>query len=96
MIGCEPHGAQRTVYEERAQQYVERVDDGTVTFVDRDRFLVRQESHTGFMHLYLYSLRRGILEQVNKGTREVTQLVGNDRGLMRILFNETSQLRRNM
>ncbi len=28
MIVCEPHGAQRTVYEERAQQYVERVDDG--------------------------------------------------------------------
>ena len=28
VIVCEPHGAQRTVYEERAQQYVERVDVG--------------------------------------------------------------------
>ena len=43
MVLCEPHGAQRVIYEERAQQYVERVDDGTVTFVDNDRFLVRQE-----------------------------------------------------
>lgn len=78
MIVCEPHGAQRTVYEERARQYVERVDDKTVTFVDKDRFLVRQESHTGFMHLYLYSLRRGILGQVTKGDWEVTEVVGCD------------------
>ena len=54
VILCEPHGAQRTIYEERSQQYVERVDDSTVTFIDKDRFLVRQESLTGFMHLYLY------------------------------------------
>ena len=96
MIVCEPHGAQRTVYEERAQQYVERVDDGTVTFVDRDRFLVRQESHTGFMHLYLYSLRRGILEQVTKGPWEVTQLVGTDGRRVWFLSTETSPLRRNL
>ena len=96
MIVCEPHGAQRTVYEERAQQYVERVDDGTVTFVDRDRFLVRQESHTGFMHLYLYSLRRGILEQVTKGPWEVTQFVGTDGRRVWFLSTETSPLRRNL
>ena len=96
MIVCEPHGAQRTVYEERAQQYVERVDDGTVTFVDRDRFLVRQESHTGFMHLYLYSLRRGILEQVTKGPWEVTQVVGTDGRRVWFLSTETSPLRRNL
>ena len=96
MIVCEPHGAQRTVYDERAQQYVERVDDGTVTFVDRDRFLVRQESHTGFMHLYLYSLRRGILEQVTKGPWEVTQVVGTDGKRVWFLSTETSPLRRNL
>ena len=55
------HGAQRTVYE-RARQYVERVNDKTA-FIDKDRFLVRQESHTGFMHLYLYSLRRAFSDR---------------------------------
>ena len=89
MIVCEPHGAQRTVYEERARQYVERVDDKTVTFIDKDRFLVRQESHTGFMHLYLYSLRRGILGQVTRGDWEVTEDVW-------YLSTETSPLRRNL
>ena len=96
MVVCEPHGAQRTVYEERAQQYVERVDDRTVTFVDRDRFLVRQESHTGYMHLYLYSLRRGLLAQVTKGPWEVTEVVGTDGKRVWYLSTETSPLRRNL
>ena len=96
MIVCEPHGAQRTVYEERTQQYVERVDDRTVTFVDKDRFLVRQESHTGYMHLYLYSLRRGLLGQVTQGAWEVTEVVGTDGKRVWYLSTETSPLRRNL
>ena len=96
MLLCEPHGAQRTIYEERAQQYVERVDDGTVTFVDKDRFLVRQESFSGYMHLYLYSIRRGRLAQVTGGEWEVTQVVGTDGKRVWYLSTETSPLRRNL
>ncbi|WP_418992606.1 S9 family peptidase [Alistipes sp.] len=96
MIVCEPHGAQRTAYEERAQQYVERVDGSTITFVDRDRFLVRQESHTGYMHLYLYSLRSGLLSQVTRGDWEVTRVVGTDGKRVWYLSTETSPLRRNL
>ena len=43
------------------------MDDKTITFIDGDRFLVRQEGHTGYMHLYLYSIRKGLLAQVTKG-----------------------------
>lgn len=93
---CEANGAQRTIYEERAQQYVERVDDGTVTFVDNDRFIVRQESHTGYMHLYLYSIRRGLVGQITKGDWEVTQVVGADPKRVWYLSTETSPLRRNL
>ncbi len=96
MVVCEPHGAQRTVYEERAQQYVERVDDKTITFVDADRFLVRQEGHTGFMHLYLYSIRRGVLAQVTQGKWEVTEVVGATDKRVWYLSTETSPLRRNL
>lgn len=96
MILCEPHGAQRTIYAEGAQQYVERVNDGTVTFVDKDRFLVRQEGHTGYMHLYLYSIRRGLLAQVTKGAWEVTGVVGTDGKRVWYLSTETSPLRRNL
>ncbi len=96
VILCEPHGAQRTIYEERAQQYVERVDDNTVTFIDKDRFLVRQESHTGFMHLYLYSIRSGLIAQVTKGPWEVTEVVGVTPKRVWYLSTETSPLRRNL
>jgi len=96
MILCEPEGAQKTIYSEGAQQYVERVDDQTVTFVDKDRFLVRQESHTGYMHLYLYSIRRGLLAQVTKGAWEVTDVVGTDGKRVWYLSTETSPLRRNL
>jgi len=96
VILCEPHGAQRTIYEERAQQYVERVDDNTITFIDKDRFLVRQESHTGFMHLYLYGVRSGLIAQVTKGPWEVTEVVGATPKRVWFLSTETSPLRRNL
>ncbi len=96
VILCEENGAQRTIYEERSEQYVERVDDRTVTFIDKDRFLVRQESHTGYMHLYLYSIRRGPLAQVTRGAWEVTELVGVADGRVYYLSSEGSPLRRNL
>lgn len=95
-ILCEPNGALRTIYEERAQQYVERADDRTITFVDNDRFLVRQESHTGYMHLYLYSIRGGLVGQVTKGPWEVTEVVGATPKRVWYLSTETSPLRRNL
>ena len=57
---------------------------------------MRQESHTGYMHLYLYSLRRGLLEQVTRGEWEVTQVVGTDGKRVWYLSTETSPLRRNL
>lgn len=96
VILCEPNGALRTIYEERAQQYVERADDRTITFVDNDRFLVRQESHTGYMHLYLYSIRGGLVGQVTKGPWEVTEVVAATPKRVWYLSTETSPLRRNL
>lgn len=95
-ILCESNGALRTIYEERAQQYVERADDRTITFVDNDRFLVRQESHTGYMHLYLYSIRGGLMGQVTKGPWEVTEVVAATPKRVWYLSTETSPLRRNL
>lgn len=96
VVLCEPHGGQKVIYEERAQQYVERVDDSTVTFLDNDRFLVRQEGHTGYMHLYLYSIRKGFVAQVTKGPWEVTELVGTDGKRAWYLSTEGSPLRRRL
>ncbi len=94
MVVCEPTGAQHVAYEERARQYVERVDDKTITFLDKNRFIVRQESHTGYMHLYLYTVRGGLQGAITRGEWEVTEVVGTDGKRVWYLSTEPSPLRR--
>ena len=94
MVVCEHSGAQHVAYEERARQYVERVDDETITFIDKNRFIVRQESHTGYMHLYLYTVRGGLQGPITRGEWEVTNIVGTDGKRVWYLSTEPSPLRR--
>lgn len=94
MIVCEPSGAQRVAYEERAQRYVERIDDRTITFIDKNRFIVKQESHTGYMHLYLYTIRGGLQGPITRGKWEVTEVVGTDGKRVWYLSTEPSSLQR--
>ena len=96
VILCEPSGAQRTIYEERSQQYVERAGDQTITFLDKDRFLVLQESHTEYMHLYLYTVRGGLQGPVTRGEWEVTEVVAATPKRIWYLSTEGSPLRRNL
>lgn len=93
---CESDGTQKVIYEESSPAYVDRVDDGTITFLDDDRFLVRQETAAGYMHLYLYSVRRGLLNAVTSGAWEVTRLVGVTDKRVYYLSTETSPLRRDL
>ncbi len=55
----------RVIYSESSPRYVERPDDETVTFLeDGDRFVVRNETHTGWWRSYEYSIERGFLREV--------------------------------
>jgi len=94
VILCEPSGAQRTIYEERSQQYVERAGGQTITFLDKDRFLALQESHTGYMHLYLYTVRGGLQGPVTRGAWEVTEVIAATPKRIWYLSTEGSHLRR--
>ncbi len=96
VILCEPSGAQRTIYEERSQQYVERAGGQTITFLDKDRFLALQESHTGYMHLYLYTVRGGLQGPVTHGAWEVTEVVAATPKRIWYLSTEGSHLRRSL
>ena len=96
MVVCEHSGAQHVAYEERARQYVERVDDKTITFIDKNRFIVRQESHTGYMHLYLYTIRGGLQGPITRGEWEVTDIVGTDGKRVWYLSTESSPLQRTL
>lgn len=99
VVLCHADGSQTTIYREESPRYVERPDPSTVTFVDADRFIVREETSTGWFHLYLHSIRRGRIRTLTAGEWEVTKVVGMDSergGRVYYLSTEKSPLRRNL
>ena len=95
-IVIDDNGRQKVAYEESAPQYVERKSAADVLFIDGDRFIVREETTAGYMHLYLHSIERGRLNAVTCGKWDVTQLVGTDGNRLWYVSTETSPLRRNL
>lgn len=96
VILCRKDGSQKTIYEEQNDRYVELPDRSTVTFLpDGDRLVVRSE-RDGYMHLYLYSIRKGFLNRITEGEWEVTEMVGFGNDRIYYLSTETSPLRRNL
>ncbi|MDE6140577.1 MAG: S9 family peptidase [Alistipes sp.] len=99
VIVCHADGVQQTIYREQSPRYVERPDPSTVTFVDADRFIVREETTAGWFHLYLYSIKRGRIRALTAGEWEVTGIVGIDAergGRVYYMSTERSPLRRNL
>ncbi len=91
---CDPSGEQRMIYEERAEKYIERVGASTLSFVDDDRFVVREETSAGYMHLYLHSTTKGRLGAITSGEWDVTELVAADDKELYYISSEGSPLRR--
>lgn len=91
-------GVSEVVYHEKEDQYIERITDETITFLpDGDRFIIKNEKD-GFMHLYLYSLTKGEINQITSGSWEVTSMLGFDdkKDLVYYMSTEISPLRRNL
>ncbi len=90
-------GAASTIYEESSDTYIDNIGAQTVTFLsDSDRFIVMNETETGYMHLYMYSIKRGRLYPITSGDWEVRQLVCATDEKVWFLSNETSSLRNNL
>ena len=88
-------GGTRVIYSESSPTYVERPTDETITFLpDGDRFIVKQETRTGWMHLYLHSIKKGFLNAITKGEWEVTDLLGVEGDMVRYESTEHSPLDR--
>ncbi|MEG1622262.1 MAG: DPP IV N-terminal domain-containing protein [Alistipes sp.] len=90
------NGKQRTIYQERSNRYVERPIGRLITFIDADRFIVREETTTGWWHLYLHSIRKGRLQALTQGRFEVTELLHASTDRVWYLATEVSPLRRDL
>lgn len=85
----------RVIYSESSPKYVERPSNETVTFLpDGDRFIVRQETRTGWMHLYLHSIGRGFLNAITSGEWEVMDVKGIKGDIVTYTSNEFTPISR--
>lgn len=89
-------GSQKVIYDESSPRYVERPDASTITFIDAHRFIVREETTAGYMHLYLHDTERGRLCALTSGKWEATALVGFTAKRAYYLSTEQSPLRRDL
>lgn len=89
-------GEQRVIYSESSPRYIERPSASIVTFIDEERFVVREESSAGWWHLYLYSTQKGLLRPITQGEWEVTGVVAcNDKQIW-YTSTESSPLQRDL
>ena len=84
-------GTQKVIYNEVDERYVERPNNETITFIDGDRFIVREETSTGWFHLYLHSISKGRLHAITSGEWEVTEIVGITPNMQNIYYMSTEQ-----
>ena len=98
VVMVDADGSQRVIYDEQDDRYVERPNDKTITFVDGDRFIVREETSAGWFHLYLHSVADGRICALTSGNWEVTDIVGisPDKKLVYYMSTEQSPLERHL
>lgn len=96
VVLCEADGSQRVIYEERSPRYVEHVNASTITFLPKGRFIVREETTTGHMHLYLHDIDRGRIRPLTSGDWEVTEVAAVTDKYIYYLSTEASPLRRDL
>ena len=64
------------IYDERSPKYVDHLNKTFYFLEDGRCFIVREETSTGYMHLYLYGIGQGVLHPITQGEWEVTDFVG--------------------
>ncbi len=89
-------GSQKVIYNEQSDRYVERPNRSTVTFIDANRFIVLEETTTGWMHLYLHSIDKGRIGAITSGRWEVTSFVGYNGKNIYYTSTERSELSRDL
>ncbi|MBP3474027.1 MAG: S9 family peptidase [Alistipes sp.] len=96
VVLCRKDGTQKVIYDETSPTYVERPALSTIRFVDGDRFIVQNETLTGWNHIYLHSVEKGLITPLTSGEWQVTSVVEATEDRVYYISTETSPLRRNL
>ncbi len=96
VVLCRKDGGQKVIYDESSPTYVERPALSTIRFIDGDRFIVQNETATGWNHIYLHSVEKGLITPLTSGEWQVTSVVEATKDRVYYMSTETSPLRRNL
>lgn len=96
VVLCREGGEQKVIYDESSPTYVERPALSTIRFIDGDRFIVQNETLTGWNHIYLHSIEKGLITPLTSGEWQVTSVVETTKDRIYYISTETSPLRRNL
>ncbi|MBO7194774.1 MAG: S9 family peptidase [Alistipes sp.] len=96
VVLCRKDGSQKVIYNEQSPTYVERPSLDIVRFIDSDRFLVQNETTSGWNHIYLYSIEKGLIRPITSGEWQVTSIVETTEKNIYYTSTETSPIRRNL
>ncbi|MCD8172199.1 MAG: S9 family peptidase [Alistipes sp.] len=83
------------IHTESDRRYIERPDETTVTFLPRDRFIIQSE-RSGYRHLYLHTIDKGVTDTLTRGNWEVLDLISVTGDRVYYLSNEGSSIRNNL
>ncbi len=83
------------IHTESDRRYIERPDETTVTFLPRDRFIIQSE-RSGYRHLYLHTIDKGVADTLTHGNWEVLDLISVTGDRVYYLSNEGSAIRNNL
>ncbi len=96
VVLCRESGEQKVIYDETSPTYVERPALSTIRFIDGDQFIVQNETATGWNHIYLHSVEKGLVRALTSGEWQVTNVVEATKDRVYYMSTETSPLRRNL
>ena len=96
VVLCRETGEQKVIYNETSPTYVERPALSTIRFIDGDQFIVQNETATGWNHIYLHSVEKGLVRALTSGEWQVTSVVEATKDKVYYMSTETSPLRRNL
>lgn len=96
VVLCRKDGTQKVIYDEQSPTYVERPSLDIIRFIDEDRFIAQNETATGWNHIYLYSVEKGLIRPLTSGEWQVTSVVETTDKNIYYTSTETSPIRRNL
>jgi dipeptidyl-peptidase 4 len=91
-------GRSEILWSENNEYFIRETSEDMITFLEDGKHFVVMSERSGWMHIYLYTMKGRLLNAVTAGEWEVDELIGIDHKSRRVYYSstETSPLQRNV